>query len=421
MGITSLKKLIANNAVRKHLSAYSGKKIAIDASIFLYRFIYNDDKNAVINGFLNQLKQLHRFQITPVYVFDGKANVDVKLVVEKRQMQRAKVQNALDTLGVELEETMEILGDPIAAALVMDKMDTDAMSQNPGNCAVEIPFDQRDIPLFTVDSDDEQYGIMPIEPVASIEETSEDLMQKAVEIQSRILSLQKQVRRPTREMVDDCKTLFTILGVPFVQSPGESDPTLAEMCLSGEVFGVISEDTDMLPYGCQVFITDFNVKSDEITEYKLDSILADIKMEREQFVDLCILCGCDYADKIYKIAVKGALDKIRAYNNIEGVLEWIQSKQALMERHTYPDNFMDQVTQARNMFLTRTPNGEENVEALNAPRPDHVWNIAGVDQANYVKFMADHGVPYGPYSSLVKPWTVAAKSQKTLLDYYAKK
>jgi flap endonuclease-1 len=35
-----------------------------------------------------------------------------------------------------------------------------------------------------------------------------------------------------------------------------------------------------------------------IVEFDLAALLAELRMSRDQFVDLCILCGCDYCPKI---------------------------------------------------------------------------------------------------------------------------
>ena len=183
MGISNLKKIIGTSGIRKSLAEYRGKRVAVDASIWLYRFIYRDEDNAVISGVVGQLRQFHRHQITPVYVFDGKASAEIKIEIERRETRRARVNNALDTLECELAETLETLGDNEAAALVIPP-DPDPIT---GNVFVDVshvlPFEPNDIPQFIPDSDDE------MQP--SITEETEDietLQVKAVRLQSRIQS-----------------------------------------------------------------------------------------------------------------------------------------------------------------------------------------------------------------------------------------
>jgi 5'-3' exonuclease len=190
------------------------------------------------------------------------------------------------------------------------------------------------------------------------------------------------------------------------------------MFSTGEVQGIISEDTDMLPYGCECFVTEFKYNSEYVTEYQLSKVLEDLKMSREQFVDVCILCGCDYSEKIYKIAIKGALEKIRLYGNIEGVISHIKSRPKLMEVHTYPKDFMDQVQRARNMFLTRCADGV--AKPLEEPIA-HLWNFAAADEKGFQQFIKDHSMSTTAYSMLTKPWAGVAKGQQTLLQFFGKK
>lgn len=434
MGISNLKKIIGTSGIRKSLAEYRGKRVAVDASIWLYRFIYRDEDNAVISGVVGQLRQFHRHQITPVYVFDGKASAEIKIEIERRETRRARVNNALDTLECELAETLETLGDNEAAALVIPP-DPDPIT---GNVFVDVshvlPFEPNDIPQFIPDSDDE------MQP--SITEETEDietLQVKAVRLQSRIQSLQKQTRRPTREIVNACKDLLTILGVPFVQSPGESDLMLSELIATGQVDAVMSEDTDMLPYGCHTFITGFKEAEDFIIEFQLQKILTDLGLTREQFVDVCILCGCDYAQKIYKVGVKKGFELIKRFGAIEGVLKHIDSTPRLASLHTYPSDYMTGVNIARSMFLTRSP-GVAPDEAVGrttselAIAPENVafnfkWLFVDAEmsteparKSSFVQFLTKHSLTTSDANmKLCKNWTGRPQSQRSLFDFYAAK
>lgn len=45
-----------------------------------------------------------------------------------------------------------------------------------------------------------------------------------------------------------------------------------------------------------------------------------------QFIDLCILCGCDFTKTTIKtIGIKTALKLIKQHNNIENILEYLKS------------------------------------------------------------------------------------------------
>ena len=54
--------------------------------------------------------------------------------------------------------------------------------------------------------------------------------------------------------------------------------------------------------------------------YKLKDILSDLSLDNDQFMDMCILFGCDYTDKIVGIGPVNAYKMIKKYGNIETIL-----------------------------------------------------------------------------------------------------
>jgi flap endonuclease-1 len=80
-----------------------------------------------------------------------------------------------------------------------------------------------------------------------------------------------------------------------------------------------------------------------------------------QFVDLCILLGCDYLDPIPKIGPSTALKLIREHGSLEKVVEWIQSS----DKYTIPDDWP--YTDARDLFF------EPDVRKADDPLCDFKW------------------------------------------------
>jgi 5'-3' exonuclease len=61
-----------------------------------------------------------------------------------------------------------------------------------------------------------------------------------------------------------------------------------------------------------------------ILEIDLNMALCGLDITFEQFVDLCILCGCDYCSSIKGIGPKTALKLIRQYKTLEGVVQFVK-------------------------------------------------------------------------------------------------
>lgn len=122
------------------------------------------------------------------------------------------------------------------------------------------------------------------------------MLQKAVDITPDIS--QQLVRRLQAE------------GIEYVVAPYEADAQLAYLSLQRTVACVISEDSDLIPFGCQVVLYKMDnnghgleFDSRRIIEAKeLDLKKFNLQMLRH----MCILSGCDYLPSIPGIGIKNA-------------------------------------------------------------------------------------------------------------------
>eukprot|EP00919_Chromeraceae_sp_WS-2016_P081256 GHVR01191957.1.p1 GENE.GHVR01191957.1~~GHVR01191957.1.p1 ORF type:complete len:226 (+),score=52.66 GHVR01191957.1:424-1101(+) len=99
-----------------------------------------------------------------------------------------------------------------------------------------------------------------------------------------------------------------------IVAPYEADAQLAYLSMSGIISACVSEDSDLLPFGCSLVL------------YKLDDLGAcvsiaskdvlslrqkDIPLEKlgglQGFLVLCVLSGCDYLSSVKTIGFKRAL------------------------------------------------------------------------------------------------------------------
>ena len=81
MGIRYLNKLFREECKNKdaikitHMSQLSGKKIAVDISIYLYKFVSDDQ---LIENMYLLLSIFRYYNIIPIFVFDGKPPAEKK-------------------------------------------------------------------------------------------------------------------------------------------------------------------------------------------------------------------------------------------------------------------------------------------------------------------------------------------------------
>ncbi|XP_077209669.1 flap endonuclease 1-like [Paroedura picta] len=149
---------------------------------------------------------------------------------------------------------------------------------------------------------------------------------------------------PQRFPRRDSETLLTLLGVPYIQAPAEAEATCAALVKAGLAVCTATEDMDALPFGSLRLLRHLNTKGSDLEEISLPVVLEKLGMTQEQFVDLCILLGCDYCGKIRGLGPKKALKLLRQHGTIERVLECVSP-----QKHPVPTSWP--LEEARRLFL----------------------------------------------------------------------
>jgi len=159
-------------------------------------------------------------------------------------------------------------------------------------------------------------------------------------------------------MVDECKKLLTYMGIPFVQAIEEADSECAEMTINKTTDYANSEDLDLLTFGCTEMITTIKQNSKTIIKYNLENILEELDLSYEQFVDMCILFGCDYCTTIKGIGPVKAYSLIQEHDKIENIIKAIKSN----DSYEVSDEFKNTYKKARNYFITPPVTDEYELE-----------------------------------------------------------
>ncbi|XP_041001076.1 flap endonuclease 1 isoform X2 [Juglans microcarpa x Juglans regia] len=178
-------------------------------------------------------------------------------------------------------------------------------------------------------------------------DASQDLAE-AVETGNKedIEKFSKRTVKVTKQHNEDCKRLLRLMGVPVIEAPSEAEAQCAALCKSGKVYAVASEDMDSLTFGAPRFLRhlmDPSSRKVPVMEFEVAKTLEELNLTMDQFIDLCILSGCDYCDSIRGIGAQTALKLIRQHGSIENILENINK-----ERFHIPDDWPYQ--EARQLF-----------------------------------------------------------------------
>eukprot|EP00903_Cladosiphon_okamuranus_P016676 g15377.t1 len=148
----------------------------------------------------------------------------------------------------------------------------------------------------------------------------------------------KRLVRVTRDHNEDCKKLLSLMGVPVVTAPSEAEAQCAALAREGVVYGTATEDMDALTFQTPKLLRrmTFSGVSQPILEVDYQKLLQGLELSHEKFVDLCVLCGCDYTGSIKGIGPKKALALIRQHGTIEEIIKHLDAK-----KYPLPDDWLE--------------------------------------------------------------------------------
>lgn len=92
---------------------------------------------------------------------------------------------------------------------------------------------------------------------------------------------------------------------------------------------------DTLTFGAPILLKNLTASEQKklpVTEVDLAKALEGLGMPMEQFVDLCLLLGCDYLDPIRGIGPKKALKLIQDFKTLDRVMEHLQQTEQEKEQ-----------------------------------------------------------------------------------------
>jgi 5'-3' exonuclease len=261
-----------NAIIEKQYKDLKHTVLGVDVYSYLYPSQYNaaaKGKGSHIRNFMDMILNFNEVNIRLVFVFDGKTySEDKKATIDSRIERRNDVNTRI----------MEIMGTTISGSTELKGLVDQFIRDQQG----------------TVESRDELRRL-----------------------------IKRQINITSKE-IEDLVTLFDMTGAPYFQAKGEADFLLASMYEDKLISGVVSEDKDMLTHGVGRLISgliDANCRrAGTVMEYNLDTILEESKLTMPQFIDFCILSGCDYGAKISGVAAGKGLQFIKKYGDINGII-----------------------------------------------------------------------------------------------------
>ena len=148
----------------------------------------------------------------------------------------------------------------------------------------------------------------------------------------------------THKQLDQCRELLKLMGIPYVDAPEEADSELAYLCRENMVYAVLTEDMDILTFGSPKIIRNLSSNKKPPIEINLSLILNKLNINYEQFIELCILFGCDYCHHFNNVKINKMYDTYSKYKTIEGTIEKL-----ILDGYNIPEKF--EYKEAKQYFL----------------------------------------------------------------------
>ena len=279
MGVSKVSPVITRYAANARLKVcakdFKGKRVAIDASYWLYSnysIIYKQalmridivttELHAVqlrkqyFTQLINFIMRWLSHGVTPVFIFDGKPPAEkIAVALTKRTDKKTKQKLEIDTLHAQASDPLMV------NPSILDKLRKALRSHN-------------DLP---------------------------------------------------RDEIDFFRQAMQHLGVPCLHARGEADQLAAMLAIDGYVAAVYTKDTDMMAYGTPLMLTNWSdthhyengQRIDQLDAVRMDAILCGLKLSLAQFVDLCIGVGCDYNTNMPGNAGINVYKLIQTYGSID--------------------------------------------------------------------------------------------------------
>lgn len=289
MGIKNLNQLIKKHAPEAIKEIYfqdlSGKRIAIDAYEMMYKFKTMAKTQA---GFLSMIynfsNKLLQSDIKAIFVLDGKP-------LQHKHAARRQREKRATCATLRLQEKTQLLTE---SEKEMKRIKDDLDSKVAGG--------------HVVDSEKKNF---------------EEALEKVQFSKVVVESVERQLIRINQDDIEKASTMWCLMGFQVGQSEHEGEAGCAKLAKQGIVDYVVSNDTDVL-----CFEDDINVIQNITQSQDKPMVLVNSKDVRErfgfsrnEFIDMCILCGCDFSEKLVNLATQGAFASIKMHRTIENVVK----------------------------------------------------------------------------------------------------
>jgi len=321
------------------LHRFRGQKFGIDTSIFMHRLGNEHPNQAPVIEFLDQARELQANGIIPIYIFDGKRAPAKQHEHARRREQSAKLESD-SRKRAEFLEKIDALEGPVDESALRNIVNDEA------------PPDVRQALV--------QNTVMAVAGFGeiSVEVDMDAMLRKIRERHEREKETGGARAHIPDEFYHALMQAFDENNIGYYIAVSDAEKLGAQLTRSGEIAVLVTDDGDALPFGARRILRNlFREGKNGMQFVDVADVLDELGLTREQFVDVCIICGCDYTELRNGLPSLGpdkAVKAVKKHGSLAAYLEsldWQAKKKAIEEKYTTFSMDQFDYEQARHMFL----------------------------------------------------------------------
>lgn len=278
MGIKGLKQFLKSKFPQciesDHLYHHWGEKAIMDLLPYLYRYKVSHGEKWM-EGLFTLFTTFIKYNVHLTVIMDG------PIVYKEKEKERTKRKQGRDRIKTKI-----------------DQLESDLVAFEQTGVISEL--------LSSVSEESSHRNLL----------LSNHKIIKRETILEAIQKLKNQMVSITPEDISKVRELCVSLSLNFLYAKQEAESFASYLCANGQGQIVITEDTDVLPYGCPLWLS--NIAHDgSCMRIKLNNVLTQMKFTIDQFIDFCILCGTDYNETIKGVGPVSSFSLIKNHHSIE--------------------------------------------------------------------------------------------------------
>ena len=157
--------------------------------------------------------------------------------------------------------------------------------------------------------------------------------------------------------------LLDCFKLPYFIAEGEAEVLCALLQKHGHVDYTLSDDTDTIAYGCMKVLRMFRNCERYLVETDIEQFLRMKKITQDQFLNACVLAGCDYLHKVSNVDLEKCIDYVKKHNTLENTVMELKKIKSMYpyDRYQHIKDMYQFKTQCTALIIEQHKNQHDDV------------------------------------------------------------